>query len=104
IFSGPRVRIGRSRDNDVTLPELESPRSSAYHAEARFEDGEGWVGDLEATNGTLLNGAPIARAQLNAGDRISFGDLDVIVGIGSGRARWFAARGAIAVIVAAAGS
>ena len=103
IFSGPRVRIGRSRDNDVTLPELESPRSSAYHAEARLEDGEWWIVDLESTNGTLLNGAPITRAQLSAGDRISFGDLDVIVGIGSGRARWFAAGAAIAVIVAAAG-
>jgi len=103
MFHGPRVRIGRSRDNDVTLPELESPRSSAYHAEARLEDGEWWIVDLDSTNGTLLNGAPIARAQLSAGDRISFGDLDVVVGIGSGRAKWFAAGAAIAVIVVAAG-
>jgi S1-C subfamily serine protease len=103
MFSGPRVRIGRSRDNDVTLPDMEPPRTSAYHAEARLENGEWWIVDLESTNGTLLNGAPISRAQLSAGDRISFGDLDVVVGIGSGRARWFAAGAAIAVIVAAAG-
>jgi S1-C subfamily serine protease len=102
ISSGRRVRIGRSRDNDVTLPEVESPRSSAHHAEARLERGVWWIVDLESTNGTLLNGAPIQRAQLHTGDRISFGDLDVLVEIGSVRARWFAAGAAIAVIVGAA--
>jgi S1-C subfamily serine protease len=103
IFSGARVRIGRSRDNDVMLPEVESPQSSAHHAEARREHGVWWIVDLGSTNGTLLNGAPIERAQLHSGDHLSFGDLDVVVELGSPRrTMWLAASAAVAVIVAAA--
>jgi S1-C subfamily serine protease len=102
VFPGPRVRIGRSRDNDLTLPEVETPRSSAHHAEATCEDGVWWIADLESTNGTSVNGAPIQRAELHTGDRISFGDLDVVVVIGSPRSRWMAAGSAVAVIAIAA--
>lgn len=98
IFSGPRVRIGRSRDNDVALPEVESPRSSAHHAEASLEDGAWWIVDLGSTNGTLLNGAAVQRARLRPGDRISFGDHEVVVGIGRRRGSWLAAGVAIVAL------
>ena len=99
IFSGPRVRIGRSRDNDVPLPDAETPRSSAHHAEARFENGAWWIVDLGSTNGTFVNGAAIQRAQLRTGDRISFGDDDVVVTIG--RRPRVLLTGAVAVAVVA---
>lgn len=102
IFSGPRVRIGRSRDNDLTLPEVDTPRSSAHHAEATLEDGVWWIADLGSTNGTLVNGSPIQRVELHTGDRISFGDLDVVVAVGSPRSRWAAAGIVVAVIAIAA--
>jgi len=97
IFSRSRVRIGRSRDNDVPLPEAESPRASAHHAEARLERGEWWIVDLDSMNGTLVNGAPVQRSLLRTGDRISFGDLEVEVSIGRPRGVWLGASIAIAL-------
>ena len=56
-FSGPRVRIGRSRDNDVILPERAAPESSAHHAEALLDTNGAWsIVDLASSNGTTLNG------------------------------------------------
>ena len=91
ISSGPRVRIGRSRDNDVVLHESQSPLSSAHHAEARFEGGHWWIVDLESTNHTFLNGAPVQRARLTTGDQISVGDDVLVVGLSSRRVAVIAA-------------
>jgi S1-C subfamily serine protease len=101
IFSGPRVRIGRSRDNDVPLPEVESPRASAHHAEARLENGAWWIVDLDSMNGTLVNGAAVQRALLRTGDRLSFGDHEVEVAIGRRRGVWLAASAAVALAIVA---
>jgi pSer/pThr/pTyr-binding forkhead associated (FHA) protein len=101
IFSGPRVRIGRSRDNDVALPETESPRASAHHAEAVLEGRGWWIVDLGSTNGTLLNGAAVRRAALRTGDRLSFGDHDLLVEIGGRRAVWIAVAAIAALAIAA---
>ena len=101
IFAGPRVRIGRSRDNDVTLPETESPRASAHHAEAVLEGRAWWIVDLGSTNGTLVNGAAVQRVVLRTGDRLSLGDHDLLVEIGSRRRIWIAGA-AIAMVATAA--
>jgi S1-C subfamily serine protease len=100
LFTGPRVRIGRSRDNDVILHESETPLSSAHHAEARLESGSWWVVDLQSTNHTLLNGVPIQRAQLRPGDRLTVGDDVLSVQSGSRTILWIAAVAALLVVAA----
>ena len=80
IFSGPRVRIGRSRDNTLLLTESESPASSARHAEALVEGGAWWIVDSGSTNGTYVNGTRVAGAQrLDAGDVLRVGATDLLV-------------------------
>lgn len=84
-FGGPEVRVGRSRDNDLVLPDDDSlPVSSAHHAKL-VHDGTGWlVEDLGSTNGTLLNGRSVARERLRDGDELSFGDIVSRVELASG--------------------
>jgi S1-C subfamily serine protease len=95
VFSGPRVRIGRSRDNDFILPERETPASSGHHAEALLDSsGAWWIIDLNSSNGTRVNGAFVLRHDLQSGDRIAFGDEQFDVRLG-GRSRV-----AVAVFVA----
>jgi len=102
IATGPCLRIGRSRDNDLVLPEPASPRSSAHHAEARLEGGVWWIVDLGSTNRTLLNGAPVDRAPLRSGDRLALGDAVFEVRIGRrSAAGWMAAAAALAAAVIA---
>jgi hypothetical protein len=74
VFGGPRVRIGRSRDNDIVLSDGGAPQSSGHHAEAVVGAGGWWLTDLESTNGTFVNGARITRARLRPGDSVSFGE------------------------------
>ena len=87
VFSGPRVRIGRSRDNDFILPERETPVSSGHHAEAVLDSsGAWWIIDLNSSNGTRVNDVVVQRHGLQSGDRITFGDEQFAVGL-SGRSR-----------------
>ena len=85
-FSGPRVRIGRSRDNDLLLPERDNPASSSHHAEALLDaSGEWWIVDVGSSNGTRVNDTNISRLALNRGDRITFGDEQFVVAFGARR-------------------
>ena len=82
-FPGPRVRIGRSRDNDVILPERTTPESSGHHAEALLDSSGTWsIVDLASSNGTKLNGVPVGRHEIKTGDRLAFGDEQFIVSVG----------------------
>ncbi len=101
IFSGPRVRIGRSRDNDLVLPQTDAPASSARHAEAFLETGRWWLADVGSTNGTYVNGLPITRRRLVPGDVLAFGDDQFVVGRGRTLA-WSTVAGAAVLIVAVA--
>src|SRR5262245_18467190 len=67
-----RVTIGRSRENDIFLPDQWLSR---HHAEIH-RDGEGFsLKDLGSKNGTLLNGSRIdAQQRLRAGDVITLGE------------------------------
>jgi S1-C subfamily serine protease len=100
VASGSLVRIGRSRDNDVILHESESPLSSAHHAEARFENGDWWLVDLGSTNHTFLNGTPVQRARLAAGDRITVGNDVLFVHISNRRIVVFASCAVLLVAAA----
>ncbi|HET7292294.1 MAG TPA: SpoIIE family protein phosphatase [Vicinamibacteria bacterium] len=67
-----RVTIGRSRENDIFLPDQWLSR---HHAEIH-RDGEGFsLKDLGSKNGTLLNGSRIAaQERLRTGDVITLGE------------------------------
>jgi trypsin-like peptidase/FHA domain-containing protein len=79
IFTGPRVRIGRSRGNTLVLTESDAPLSSGHHAEAILERGAWWIVDTSSTNGTFVNRVAVTRHRLATGDRLAFGDDEFIV-------------------------
>lgn len=62
--------IGRDPRCEVVLG---GPHVSRRHARLRFCDGVWAIQDLGSTNGTLLNGAAVARARLRPGDLLSIG-------------------------------
>lgn len=65
------VVLGRSQECEIRLAD---PNVSRLHAELRHEDATYWLVDLGSTNGTLLNGERVARAELSDGDRITLGE------------------------------
>jgi S1-C subfamily serine protease len=103
VFSGPRVRIGRSRDNDLILPERDNPSSSSRHAEALLDaSGEWCLIDIGSSNGTRINNACISRQALKSGDRVAFGDEQFVVGLGGSR-RPLLYAGVVVALLAAGG-
>lgn len=75
-LSGDRLIIGRSRQSDIVLDDLNASRS---HAELRFDPQSGWsITDLGSTNGTLVNDKVITSQRLTNGDRITVGMTDLI--------------------------
>lgn len=67
-----RLTIGRSRENDLFLPDQWLSR---HHAEIRSTVGGFLIVDLGSKNGTLLNGRPVrGEAALRPGDMIVLGE------------------------------
>ncbi|MFE1802156.1 FHA domain-containing protein [Streptomyces sp. NPDC059517] len=65
------VRIGRADDNDLVVDDLGVSRR---HAELRaLPDGTYEIVDLGSHNGTFLNGQPVTRARIDAGDIVGIG-------------------------------
>ncbi|WP_083819635.1 ATP-binding cassette domain-containing protein [Pseudofrankia inefficax] len=70
-ISAGRIRLGRSRDNDVTVPDL---LASRHHAEIYLHpNGAAEVVDLGTANGTFVNGQRVARAPISQRDVIAVG-------------------------------
>ena len=70
-----RVILGRSSGSDVILDDINASRT---HAELRLEPQGRWcITDLGSTNGTYVNGRPIANQLLFNGDRIVIGSTDL---------------------------
>jgi pSer/pThr/pTyr-binding forkhead associated (FHA) protein len=67
-----RITIGRRSDNDVCLP---YPAVSSEHAVVLTVLSDSFLEDLDSTNGTLVNGRPIAAHLLRDRDRIEIGRL-----------------------------
>ena len=65
-----RVTIGRRPDNDVCLP---YPAVSAEHAAVVTILADSFLEDLGSTNGTLVNGRPVAKHFLRDRDQVDIG-------------------------------
>lgn len=68
--------IGRNPVCDIVLS---GPAVSRRHARLSFRDGSWILQDLDSTNGTVVNGAPVGRCKLEPGDRVIIGDEQLIV-------------------------
>ncbi len=69
------VLIGRL--SPLTAPDLDLGRDSTIsrkHARLRVQDGECWVEDLNSTNGTLVDGVPVAKERLRPESQLILGD------------------------------
>src|SRR5829696_3020732 len=74
MLSGDRLVLGRSREADIVL---DDPNVSRRHAELR-RAGERWsIADLGSTNGVKVNGRRVERTDLDAGDEIVLGTLEL---------------------------
>jgi len=67
--------IGRSRDADIVLPDTSVSRE---HARVTEEGPRWYIEDLNSSYGTEVNGDRVTRVQLNEGDIIQLGDIDLI--------------------------
>jgi Protein of unknown function (DUF3662)/FHA domain len=75
--SSPSVVLGRSREADIRIGDVNVSRR---HAELRQEGATYWIVDLGSTNGLEVNGKQVDRARLRDGDRITIGTTEVVFG------------------------
>ena len=76
LAPGDPVTLGRAEDNTVRL---DDGSVSRHHARLQVgENGVCVVEDLHSANGTLVNGLAVEHAELQDGDRLSFGEVVAI--------------------------
>ena len=71
------ITIGREEGN---LLRLNDERVSRFHAKIQQEDGDILLTDLDSTNGTRVNGAPVQIRRLRPGDQIALGRSMLLFG------------------------
>jgi pSer/pThr/pTyr-binding forkhead associated (FHA) protein len=73
VITGGRMTLGRGEENDVVISDLKASRK---HAELAFAPQQAtWhVRDLGSANGLLHNGRATREAQIQSGDRLTFGE------------------------------
>ncbi len=72
------IRLGRQPENHI---QLRDPKVSRFHAVIRRKGAQLYLEDLNSTNGTFLNGQPLAsRKRLEPGDTIKLGQTVIEVG------------------------
>ncbi|MDD9823679.1 MAG: FHA domain-containing protein [Gammaproteobacteria bacterium] len=68
-------RIGRGENNDLVLQEESVSR---HHVEISYSGaGKFQIADLGSLNGLFINGNQVANAELQPGDRMEIGDIDL---------------------------
>jgi len=70
------VKIGRETDNDVIFND---DSVSRHHATLRSSKGHYFVHDLKSANGTFVSGNRILDAEISDGDRIRFGNVELVL-------------------------
>src|SRR5687768_6642453 len=73
-IKGDVASIGRTEGNDLVL---NHPSVSRRHAKLERRDTKWWVVDLGSTNGVKINGNPIKESQVNPGDTILVGSVQL---------------------------
>ena len=71
----PNLVIGRRDDCDMVIDDA---LASGHHARITQQDEQWTLSDLNSTNGTLLNNAPVHTSALNDGDVIQIGQLHLL--------------------------
>jgi pSer/pThr/pTyr-binding forkhead associated (FHA) protein len=79
----PRLRIGRTPDNDIVIDNLAVSR---LHALIEEEKDGYFVRDCESLNGTEVNGARITRRKLEDGDEIAIAKHTILFRLQGGHA------------------
>jgi adenylate cyclase len=74
-LKGP-LSIGRTEGNDLIL---NHPSVSRKHARFEPRDNAWWIIDLKSTNGVKVNGTLVTEAQVNSGDAIHVGSVQIDV-------------------------
>ncbi len=69
-----KLTVGRTEGNDLVL---NHPSVSRRHARFDPRDEHWWIVDLKSTNGVKVNGNLVAEAQVNPGDRILIGSVQL---------------------------
>jgi hypothetical protein len=73
-LTSEEVVIGRQENCDIVIPD---PSASRRHASMQKRSDGWWIVDLEATNGTLVNGTLVKERRLRPGDRIGIGSAEL---------------------------
>lgn len=68
------MSIGRTEGNDVVL---NHPSVSRKHARFESRNDNWWIIDLKSTNGVKVNGNLVGESQVNPGDKISVGSVQL---------------------------
>ncbi|HEY6213992.1 MAG TPA: FHA domain-containing protein, partial [Vicinamibacterales bacterium] len=68
------LAVGRTEGNDLVL---NHPSVSRKHARFEPRDERWWIIDLKSTNGVKVNGNLIAEAEVNPGDKILIGSVQL---------------------------
>src|SRR5688500_727975 len=66
--------VGRTEGNDVIL---NHPSVSRKHARFEARNDQWWIVDLKSTNGVKVNGNLVTEAQVNAGDKLHIGSVQL---------------------------
>jgi hypothetical protein len=74
------LTLGRSRECDIRV---DDPNVSRRHAEIRHEDGSYSIVDLGSTNGVMVDGKRVDRAQLEPGTPVLLGTTELRLERGS---------------------
>ncbi len=82
MLDKPVFKVGRTPDNDIAIDNLAVSR---LHAIIEEDKGEFYIKDCDSLNGTIVNGNPVGRAALNAGDKIQIGKHILVFQKQSGR-------------------
>ena len=68
--------VGRNPTNDVRLTEASV---SSFHCEIEVDAQGARVRDLQSTNGTRVNNAPVELAEVRPGDELALGEVRLLV-------------------------